>query len=176
MTPSPFSATADLVLDGDLKAARLCPLAPEACAPLARAIVAMPPWSAMGSSADAMTRFLAGDDGGARRYVIEIGGTPAGAASVRSPWLKGPYVELLAVLPDFQARGIGGSFLRWLEQEALRHDARNLWVCASRFNERALRFYARHGFAEAAALPGLVADGFDEILLRKFPIGPSGGT
>lgn len=176
MTPSPFSSHADLVLDGDLKAARLCPLAPQACAPLARAIVAMPPWSTLGYGAEAMTAHLAAEESGARRYVIEIGDEPAGAATIRHPWLKGPYVELLAVLPDFQARGIGGSFLRWLEQEALGHDARNLWVCASRFNERALRFYARHGFAEAAALPGLVADGFDEILLRKFPIGPSAGA
>ena len=33
-------------------------------------------------------------------------------------------------------------------------------------------FYERHGFARAATLPGLVADGYDEILLRKFPLGP----
>jgi hypothetical protein len=31
--------------------------------------------------------------------------------------------------------------------------------------------YERHGFARAATLPGLVADGYDEILLRKFPLG-----
>ena len=44
---------------------------------------------------------------------------------------------------------------------------RNLWVCASSFNADALRFYERHGFRQAAALPGLAADGFKEILLRK---------
>jgi ribosomal protein S18 acetylase RimI-like enzyme len=44
-------------------------------------------------------------------------------------------------------------------------------VCASSFNARALRFYARHGFEAAATLPGLVADGYDEILLRKYPLG-----
>jgi hypothetical protein len=58
----------------------------------------------------------------------------------------------------------------WFEQEALRNAARNLWVCASSFNVRALRFYSRHGFAPTATLPGLVAEGFDEILLRKFPL------
>jgi hypothetical protein len=33
-----------------------------------------------------------------------------------------------------------------------------------------LRFYEGHGFRPAATLSGLVADGYDEILLRKFPI------
>jgi ribosomal protein S18 acetylase RimI-like enzyme len=36
----------------------------------------------------------------------------------------------------------------------------------------AARFYERQGFTRAATLPGLVANGYDEILLRKFPLGP----
>ncbi len=130
----------------------------------------MPPWSVTGTSAEAITRYLAAEGDGARRYVIDIGGAPAGAAALRYPWLKGPYLELLALLPKHQGQGIGAAFLRWFEEEARRHEARNLWVCASRFNAGALAFYRRHGFAETAALPDLVASGFDEILLRKFPI------
>jgi GNAT superfamily N-acetyltransferase len=95
--------------------------------------------------------------------------------SVRSPWLKGPYLELLALLPKAQGQGIGANILAWFEQEALKAGARNLWVCASLFNTRALRFYERHGFEQAATLPGLVADGYDEILLRKFPLSGNGG-
>ena len=56
----------------------------------------------------------------------------------------------------------------WFEQTGRGLGARNLWVCASSFNDGALRFYQRHGFRPAATLPGLVADGYDEILLRKF--------
>jgi len=130
----------------------------------------MPPWSVTGTSAEAITRYLAAEGDGARRYVIDIGGAPAGAAALRYPWLKGPYLELLALLPKHQGQGIGTAFLRWFEEEARRHEARNLWVCASRFNAGALAFYRRHGFADTAALPDLVASGFDEILLRKFPI------
>ena len=104
------------------------------------------------------------------RYLIEAGGEPAGAVSIRHPWLKGPYLELLALLPLFQNQGIGAEILGWFEGEGLRAEARNLWVCASGFNERALHFYQRHGFSQAAALPGLVADGYTEILLRKFPL------
>lgn len=39
---------------------------------------------------------------------------------------------------------------------------------------RAIGFYERHGFKEAATLPGLVAEGYDEILLRKFPLRAGG--
>lgn len=175
MTSGPFCA-ADLEIGGNLGRLGVRPLVPEACAEIARAIVAMPPWSVMGTPAEAMTRYLAAEADGAHRYVIEAGGTPAGAASVRHPWLKGPYLELLALFPAHQGQGIGAAILRWFEDEARRHEARNLWACASRFNTRALSFYRRHGFAEAAVLPELVADGFDEILLRKFPIGAVGDS
>lgn len=140
---------------------------------LAAAIVAIPPWSVMNYPADAMARFLSTADGCVSRYAIEIGGEQLGALSVRSPWLKGPYLELLALLPVAQGQGIGSGILTWFEQEALEHGSRNLWVCASSFNTRALRFYERHGFEQAATLPGLVVDGYEEILLRKFPLGGS---
>ena len=152
MTFLPFSGPTN-----ELRGARLVPLEQGTIAPLAEAIVAMPPWSVMRYSADALARFLAAPDGGASRYLLQIRGEEAGAVSVRFPWLKGPYLELLAILPAFQ-------------QEGIRLGARNLWVCASSFNTEALRFYCRHGFHPAATLSGLVADGYDEILLRKFPL------
>jgi GNAT superfamily N-acetyltransferase len=163
MTSSPPS--------NELKGACLVPLEHGAIAPLAEAIVAMPPWSVMRYSADALTRFLAAPDGGVSRYLVQVGGEQAGAVSVRYPWLKGPYLELLALLPPFQGRGIGSAVLGWFEQEGLRLGARNLWVCASSFNTSALRFYRHHGFRPAATLAGLVAEGYDEMLLRKFPLG-----
>lgn len=155
----------------NLGRACLVALDPSRSDKLAAAIVAIPPWLVMSYPAEAMARFLATADGGASRYAVEVGGEQAGAVSVRSPWLKGPYLELLALLPKAQGQGIGANILAWFEQEALKAGARNLWVCASSFNMRALRFYERHGFEQVATLPGLVADGYDEILLRKFPLG-----
>jgi diamine N-acetyltransferase len=131
----------------------------------------MEPWSVMDYPANTLAAFLARSDSGASRYVVSVAGAEVGAVSVRHPWLKGPYLELLALLPEAQKQGIGSSIMAWFEEAALRHGARNLWVCASSFNARGLRFYERHGFAPAATLPGLVADGYDEILLRKFPLG-----
>jgi diamine N-acetyltransferase len=158
----------------DLGAARLVALDLRSSEQLAAAIVAMPPWSVMSYPADAMVRFLSTADGNISRYQVEVGGEQAGAVSVRSPWLKGPYLELLALLPQAQGKAIGSTILTWFEREALKAGARNLWVCASSFNTRALRFYERHGFERAATLSGLVVDGYDEILLRKFPLGGNG--
>ena len=166
MISLPFSGPTN-----ELKGARLVPLHFDSIAPLADAIVAMPPWSVMHYSAHALARFLAAPDGGVSRFLVEIGGEQAGAVSIRFPWLKGPYLELLALLPPFQRRGIGSALFDWFEDEGTRLGARNLWVCASSFNSPAIRFYERHGFQPAATFSGLVADGYDEILLRKFPLG-----
>jgi GNAT superfamily N-acetyltransferase len=165
MTCSVFSAPTT-----DLPRARLVALEPAFAPRLAEAIVAMPPWSTMAYPAEALALFLAASDHVASRFLVEADGLEAGVVSIRHPWLKGPYLELLALLPPFQRQGIGASILTWLEQEAAKLGARNLWVCASAFNDGALSFYQSHGFQPAATLRGLVADGYDEILLRKFPL------
>ena len=165
MTCSAFSAPTI-----DLPRGRLIALTPAAASRLAAAIVAMPPWSVMAYPAEALARFLAAADDGASRFRLEVDGVEAGAVSIRSPWLKGPYLELLALLPPFQRQGIGAGILTWFETEASALGARNVWVCASSFNDSALRFYESHGFRPAAVLRGLVADGYDEVLLRKFAL------
>jgi GNAT superfamily N-acetyltransferase len=152
--------------------ARLLSLDQGSCASLAAGIVAMEPWSVMTHPADKLAAFLASPGGGVARYVVSVNGEESGVVAVRYPWLKGPYLELLALLPPEQNQGLGSSIMAWFESAGLKHGARNLWVCASSFNARALRFYERQGFTRAATLPGLVADGYDEILLRKFPLGP----
>jgi GNAT superfamily N-acetyltransferase len=131
----------------------------------------MEPWSVMNYPAARLATFLASPDLGVSRYMVSVGDSEAGVVSVRFPWLKGPYLELLALLPHVQDQGIGSSIIVWFERKALDHQARNLWVCASSFNARGLGFYERHGFRPAATLSGLVADGYDEILLRKYPLG-----
>jgi ribosomal protein S18 acetylase RimI-like enzyme len=171
MTSSPFSAVPiELEAAGGMPA-RLLPLDQGSCASLAAGIVAMEPWSVMNYPADKLAAFLASPGGGVARYVVSVNGEESGVVAVRYPWLKGPYLELLALLPPAQNQGLGSSIMAWFESAGLKHGARNLWVCASSFNARALRFYERQGFTRAATLPGLVANGYDEILLRKFPLG-----
>lgn len=135
--------------------------------PLAEALATMQPWITLKISADELAKCLSNEDGGAERYAVIVDGTLAGVVSLRFPWLKGPYIELLAVLPPHQGRGLGTEILGFVETETRRLGGRNIWVCASGFNDRAQHFYRQCGFVEVGSVPDLVADGFSETLLRK---------
>jgi len=89
----------------------LWPLFPEDCPLLAAAIVAMEPWSVMDYPADRLSEYLAEPEGGVTRCLIEVDGEKAGVISVRYPWLKGPYLELLA-LHRSKTKASGGRCLR----------------------------------------------------------------
>jgi diamine N-acetyltransferase len=125
------------------------------------------PWAAYGYAASTLSAFLAGHEPGSRRLALSVDGAVAGAAVVRPGWLRGPYLQFLAVVPEAQGRGIGGALLAWMEREARAAKERNLWVAASEINTGAIRLYERHGFKQIAALDDPAWDGRVEILMRK---------
>ena len=139
------------------------PLAAADIVTLAPALAVMDPWRRLGFTAVGLAAYLGREDAALTRMVIELDGRPAAALALRRPWLRGPYVELLAVLPVAQGRGLGRALVNW----AAAQGGGNLWACVSAFNEPARAFYARAGFVEVAALSDLVAEGADEILLRR---------
>ena len=165
MTTRPFSKPRI-----DLAGAALVTMDGQRAAALGPAVAAIDPWARMGYAADVLTRFLASSDPAAHTFAVLSDGALAGGVTVRYPWLKGPYLEFLAVLPGFQGKGLGSAVLAWMEREAAAARERNLWVVCSAFNAAALAFYQRHGYRPAGRLPDLVHDGFEEILLRKFPL------
>jgi diamine N-acetyltransferase len=134
--------------------------------PLAQNLARMDPWLTLGYSRATLCDYLQREDPGLHRYALVYEGKPAGSLCVRYPWLLGPYVELLAVLPGSQGRGLGREILLWLEQEVL-PASRNLWALVSAFNSRARCFYRLCGFVEMVELPDLVKEGVNEVLLRK---------
>ena len=133
---------------------------------LAQSLVRMDPWLTLGYSRAALREYLEREDPGLHRYALEYEATLAGTLCVRYPWLLGPYVELLVVLPTSQGRGLGREVLLWLEQEVL-SASKNLWALVSAFNSRARRFYRLCGYVEVVEIPDLVKEGFNEVLLRK---------
>ena len=82
-------------------------------------------------------------------------------------WLRGLYLQLLAVLPTAQNRGIGAFVLRSLETEAVSDGGRHVWIMVSEYNGGARKFYVRNGYHAIADAPDVVRDGFIELLMRK---------
>ena len=135
---------------------------------LGHATAAMEPWTRYGFAAAGLeSLFRPAADGTQRVALRSATGEIAAAIVIRPAWLAGPYVQFLVVLPAFQGRGLGTGLLRWIEHEARRASARNLWICTSDFNAAAARLYRRHGFEDVAILDGLVRDGIGERLMRK---------
>ena len=151
---------------GDGRALELLPMTATVAAELGPKTAAIGPWAHYASQPASITAALASRSDGAVRYQVRCGGELAGAVVVCCPWLAGPYLQLLAVLPSHQNCGIGAAILAWLEAEAREH-FRNLWLCVSAFNVAAQRFYRRHGFEDVATLASLLRDGDDELLMRK---------
>jgi ribosomal protein S18 acetylase RimI-like enzyme len=144
----------------------LRPLQSGEAAALSARLTVMDPWRTLGFQTDKMALYLNEPDPALHRFAVEIDDALAGVVAVRHPWLRGAFLELLAVLPPFQRRGVGADILHWLETHAFARTA-NVWVTVSAFNDPARAFYRQHGYAEIAVLPDLVTDGFDEVLLRK---------
>jgi diamine N-acetyltransferase len=124
------------------------------------------PWLSLNFSAASLANYLMRDDAALCRYVVTVEGNLAGVICVRHPWLRGPYIELLGVFPDYRGKGLGKQVLAWVETEA-RRESRNLWVLTSSFNHQALSFYQSLGFYPIGPIQGLVSPEYDEILLRK---------
>lgn len=145
----------------------LAPFTAQAAQHLGPLASAIDPWKRYQVSADNMTALLAKTEAGAPHYSISANGQHIGGICIRLNWLRGPFLQTLFVLPDAQGQGIGTQILKWFEAAAADEGARQAWITVSSFNESARRFYDRQGYETLATLPDLIADGFDELLLRK---------
>lgn len=150
-----------------LDGCRLRPLGESDHAAMAALLAGIDPWLSLGYDAAVLTRYLGRDDRALIRYAVERGeDSRAGILAVRTPWLRGPYIELLAIFPAHQGYGLGRVVMEWTAAQAAAISA-NLWACVSDFNAAARSFYAAQGFVEVAPLDGLVTPGQAEILLRR---------
>jgi diamine N-acetyltransferase len=153
----------------------LSPMTRDAAAALGAATATFGPWLQYGLSPAAMTRAFVSTDAEekmhpsetAARYAVSCGSELAGGMVIRDPWLVGPYLQTLAVLPVYQGSGVGGQLLTWFERRARQTKQRNIWLCVSGFNVSAQRFYMAHGWQRVADLDGLIRDDVTEWLMRK---------
>jgi diamine N-acetyltransferase len=144
----------------------LLPMNPD-CAVLFGAYLAgIDPWLRLGYSPAGLARYLSANAQGRQALAVLDGETPSACFTVRPGWLRGPLLELLAVLPQHQGKGLGKEIILWLAEEIRCQGQSNLWTISSEFNVSARAFYRRQGFEEAGELSDLIRLGESEILLR----------
>jgi len=124
------------------------------------------PWSKIPSAENALHSHFSRDDPALNRFAIYYDDSCVGAVSARYPWLKGPYLELLGLIPAAQGKGIGRAILSWFEQEAP-PKTHNFWLLCSDFNTPALKFYEAAGYQQITKIENLYTQGFNDILMRK---------
>ena len=132
------------------------------------------PWKRLGYTATHWERLFAPIPSGREGYVIEQDGTVAGIALLRRQFLFGAYLELLAIAPWTQRKGLGRTLLSHLEKIVFAR-SNNVFACVSDFNTAARHFYKQNGYVEVGPLSDLLMPGTSEILLRK-TIGPAKST
>lgn len=133
---------------------------------LAERVAALDPWAALDVAATAMAERMTRPSPGAHRFVVDDAGTPLGYVAVRHPFMRGPYLETIALFPEAQRRGIARRVVEWMarEVEGLETD---LWLCVTEWNTAARAAYAALGFVEIGPIPDLVAVGHNEIFMRR---------
>jgi ribosomal protein S18 acetylase RimI-like enzyme len=136
------------------------------CGDLAAVLVTLDPWRTLAYRAKTFAAYLSRPDRGFHRFTVMVGGHPAGLVALRHPWLRGVYLELLALFPPHQGQGLGREIMAFVESQARPH-TKNLWTAVSDFNQKARLFYQQLGFREVARLENLIQEGRDELLLRK---------
>jgi diamine N-acetyltransferase len=133
---------------------------------IADQMAAMEPWARLGYASGDLAALMQRESPERAIFTARRGDTIAAFAGIRENWLRGPYIDLLVVLPAAQGQGVGRALLEAVEGH-YRTRARNLWLSVSDFNHPAHAFYLHLGFAELARLADIVTDGADEILMRK---------
>jgi ribosomal-protein-alanine N-acetyltransferase len=76
-----------------------------------------------------------------------------------------PYLASIAVLPEYQGRGVGAAFLHYCESYF--GAARFIFLCVGSFNPRARALYERQGYRLVGELPDYVLEGASEFLYVK---------
>ncbi|SPF39373.1 conserved hypothetical protein [Syntrophobacter sp. SbD1] len=127
-------------------------------------LCSMDPWLTMGYNPESFDAYLVQSDPALDRYAVMISGNIAGVLSVRSPWLFGPFIELMALFDGFRGQGTGGRIIDWV---CGRYKSANLWATVSSFNLSAQKFYSVAGFENISVLEDLIKPGWNEFLLRK---------
>ena len=143
------------------------PVTQASAALLCPQFAASDPWKTLGYRSETLESYFTRPDPALARFALKGAHGWLGLLAVRSPWLRGPFIEFFGLLPEFQGQGHGSAVLRALEIHASAEGNQFVWVSATAGNVAAQRFYERAGYSEAFSLNGLIREGKDERFFQK---------
>lgn len=109
--------------------------------------------------------------GAATGYTMLVRGEPGDADAAAAVRLR-PTVELSKcyVLPGSHGSGVASALMEESLEDARGSGAAGVWLGVNRLNERAQRFYARHGFAVVGEKRFLVGDRYEDDFVLERPL------
>ncbi|QQK81059.1 GNAT family N-acetyltransferase [Salicibibacter cibi] len=75
------------------------------------------------------------------------------------------HISLFAVHPSYQGQGYGSQLMQQMEEEALRHSCRMMYL--ETLSWQAPKFYAQHGFEIVGQMDGYPVEGECQYYMRK---------
>ena len=103
---------------------------------------------------------------GCEWFLARQGEAKLGFILLQSSGLAGsPYIGALAVTAEVRGQGAGSQLLAFAEQHY--PTARNIFLCVSDFNARAIALYKRIGYERVGLLKDYIIEGHDELIMRK---------
>lgn len=108
-----------------------------------------------------------------KMFVAEVAGTRAGLIHVVGK-RQGTYkISPLIVAPDHRGTGgIGSALLRFAEQYAASHGARQMYCTVAEQNSTALQFFKKNGYIESGTSDSHYKPGITEVMLYKLFTSP----
>jgi len=131
--------------------------------------IAVDPLGQVRSEAERVIRWASRDDS-AQIFVAEADRRVVGFLMLERPgtwWNRVAEIGWIAVLPDYQRKGIGSSLIQKMGQYAEEKDIRKLYVEPSVKNNTAIRFYVKNGYNYEATRKDWYKDGEDSTILGK---------
>ncbi|MCK4632033.1 MAG: GNAT family N-acetyltransferase [candidate division Zixibacteria bacterium] len=101
-------------------------------------------------------------------FIGEIDSKIVGLVSLSTDrWDRVAIIDHLAVDENYRGKELGSELLSCVTKTAINRGTRILCVQTATWNNDAIRFYRRHGFAERGVFPDYIGDGNDMIWLDK---------
>ena len=107
------------------------------------------PWRTLGVPAEKLFKDLTHPQ--REVFAAEFGQKIAGVLILHLGGSFDGYIQLIAVFPEFQNRGLGEKIMQFAEAEIFRR-RKNVFLSVSSFNDRAQNFYERLGYRRVGEL------------------------